>query len=72
MPLMVILKWSYEFLTNKAQYHLMNLTGFLEDDFCNEKQSHKLSAKASIQQRVMPADQDLPGKKEALQDSLAS
>lgn len=50
----------------------MNLTGFLEDDFCNEKQSHKLSAKASIQQRVMPADQDLPGKKEALQDSLAS
>lgn len=46
----------------------MNLTDFLEDGFCNYMQSHKISAMASIWQRVMPANQDLPGEKQALQD----
>lgn len=46
--LMVILKWSYELFTNKAQYYLMNMIGFLEDNFCDDKQSNKISAMASI------------------------
>ena len=45
---MVLPKGSHELLANNTQYHLMNLTGFLKDDFCNKKQSHKLSAKANI------------------------
>lgn len=57
-----------DFSLIRHNYHLMNLTCFLEDDFCNEKQSHKLSAKANIRRRGISSNQDLPRKKEALQD----